>query len=75
MGFIGFRDATTECSNEDLETFLKRFDEYVTSNSLNWLKGGPVINPTRMLVLRDGFVTGNNHKSLRKYVYCVLSFT
>lgn len=73
-GFIGFREATTEWRNEVWETFLKWFDQYVTCNSLNWLNGGPAIDPTKKLVLRDGFVIGNDHERLCKYVY-YLSFT
>jgi hypothetical protein len=62
-GFIGFRDATTECSNEVWETFMKQFDEYVTRNCLNFLTGGAALIQQgswffEMYLLRETIMNG-----------------
>lgn len=48
---------------------MKRFGEYVTRRSLGFLMDGAAADPTRKLILGDGFFTGNDHERLRKYVY------
>ena len=62
-GLVILRDATTECSNEVWEAFLKQLDNHVRIG-LGWLIGGSTINQTRQLIWRDGVVNKGDRDGL-----------
>jgi hypothetical protein len=66
-GFILLRDTSSQCSEDRWESFLEQVNEYSYGRGLSRLVGGSIINQTKQLIVREGFVHESDREDLQRY--------